>query len=119
MKDSTKISIIFFITLIMGMLSTFLLLLWANMFKTECEKVDETKENCLLWNGTKCVYKCNKTILLIFGVTFLIIFIGLLFYLRYITMPIKKFSKGQILSNISSFINKITNTNSKKEMNDD
>jgi len=98
MKYSTKISIIFFITLIFGMLSTFLLLLWANMSTTECEKVEETKENCLVWNGTKCVYKCNKKVLLISGSVSLIIFIGLFLYLRHIS----------ILNRMSNFIHKMT-----------
>ena len=102
MKDCTKISIIFFITLIMGMLSTFLLLLWANMSTTECEKVEETKENCLLWKGSKCVYKCNKKVLLISGCVSLLIFIGLFLYLRYIV-------HRRILKRMSVFITKMTN----------
>jgi hypothetical protein len=114
MKDSTNISIIFFITLIVGMLSVFLLLLWTNMSKTECEKVIENKENCFLWNGSKCVYKCNKTILLIAGTVSLIVFISLLLYLRYITMSITKLSRKEVLKGISNFINKITKHSNKK-----
>jgi hypothetical protein len=117
MKESTKISIIFFITLMMGMLSIFLLLLLANISKfksksdSDSENVDENKEDCFLWNGTKCVYK--KTLLIIGSVS-LIIFISLLLYLRYITISTDdKLSKRSVLNQISKFVNRIT-THSKK-----
>ena len=112
MKESTKVSIIFFITLIMGMLSIFLLLL-ANISKSKSksENVDENKEDCFLWNGSKCVYK--KTLLIIGSVS-LIIFISLLLYLRYITISTDdKLSKRTVLNQISKFVNRIT-THSKK-----
>jgi hypothetical protein len=113
MKESTKVSIIFFITLMMGMLSIFLLLLLANISKSDSdsENVDENKEDCFLWNGTKCVYK--KTLLIIGSVS-LIIFISLLLYLRYITISTDdKLSKRTVLNQISKFVNRIT-THSKK-----
>ena len=111
MKESTKVSIIFFITLMMGMLSIFLLLLLANISKSKSENVDENKEDCFLWNGSKCVYK--KTLLII-GSMSLIIFISLLLYLRYITMSTDdKLSKSTVLNQISNFVNRIT-THSKK-----
>jgi hypothetical protein len=113
MKESTKVSIIFFITLMMGMLSIFLLLLLANISKSDSdsENVDENKEECFLWNGSKCVYK--KTLLIIGSVS-LIIFISLLLYLRYITISTDdKLSKRTVLNQISKFVNKIT-THSKK-----
>jgi hypothetical protein len=121
MKESTKVSIIFFITLMMGMLSIFLLLLLANISKfkskfksksdSDSENVDENKEDCFLWNGSKCVYK--KTLLIIGSVS-LIIFISLLLYLRYITISTDdKLSKRSVLNQISKFVNKIT-THSKK-----
>jgi hypothetical protein len=115
MKESTKVSIIFFITLMMGMLSIFLLLLLANISKSksdsDSENVDENKEECFLWNGSKCVYK--KTLLIIGSVS-LIIFISLLLYLRYITISTDdKLSKRSVLNQISKFVNRIT-THSKK-----
>ena len=111
MKESTKVSIIFFITLMMGMLSIFLLLLLANISKSKSENVDENKEDCFLWNGSKCVYK--KTLLIIGSVS-LIIFISLLLYLRYITISTDgKLSKRTVLNQISKFVNRIT-THSKK-----
>jgi hypothetical protein len=113
MKESTKVSIIFFITLMMGMLSIFLLLLLANISKSDSdsENVDENKEECFLWNGSKCVYK--KTLLIIGSVS-LIIFISLLLYLRYITISTDdKLSKRTVLNQISKFVNRIT-THSKK-----
>lgn len=111
MKESTKVSIIFFTTLMMGMLSVFLLLLLANIYESESENVDENKEDCFLWNGSKCVYK--KTLLIIGSVS-LIIFISLLLYLRYITISTDdKLSKRTVLNQISKFVNRIT-THSKK-----
>ena len=111
MKESTKVSIIFFTTLMMGMLSVFILLLLANIYESESENVDENKEDCFLWNGSKCVYK--KTLLIIGSVS-LIIFISLLLYLRYITISTDdKLSKRTVLNQISKFVNRIT-THSKK-----
>jgi uncharacterized membrane protein len=115
MKDSTEVSIIFFITLIVGMISLVLLLLYTNMSTSECEKVVENKENCFLWNGSKCVYKCNKKILLIYGFVSLIIFISLLLYLRYITSSTNNLSKKGVLKVLSNFINKITKSSKKND----